>query len=62
MVLKRVLFWFTGKEALKQTFSKHEFFFNSSQIIELLIKYSNSVVVICYSVVLYCSNDWSKYL
>ena len=23
------LFWFTGKEALKQTFLKHDIFFNS---------------------------------
>ena len=56
------LFWFTGKEALKQTFSTHDISFNSSQIKELLINYSNSVVVICYSVAQYCSNDCSKYL
>ena len=48
-------FWFTGKEALKQSFSNYDISFNSSQIRVLLIKI-NYVVVICYSLELYCSN------
>ena len=53
MVLKMALFWFTGKETPKQTFSEHDIFFYSSEIIVLLIKYSYSVAVIFVSEALF---------